>query len=68
MLVEAAGIVASALAYPTGNIIIGFSLIGLKHIEFRNFIGFGVCVKQTRPALCIAEIRNPVAIPTLSLT
>ena len=50
------------------RIITGFSCSGRPQRGPRNFIGFGVCSRHTRPAWWIAAISMPVAIPTLSGT
>ena len=53
---------------PTTNKTKGFSLEGLLSIEFKKFIGLGVCVSIDRPEICKHDISIPVAIPTDSFT
>lgn len=62
------GTFASGLARPTAIIITGVSELGRSSRLFKNFIGFGVWVKAASPAWCSAEMRKPVAMPTLSGT
>ena len=44
------------------------TLFGRSKISFKNFIGVGVCVRVAKPMRCRAVIKNPAAMPTLSLT
>ena len=53
---------------PTTKRTKGFSLTGLLSIEFKKFIGLGVCVNIDRPEICRHVMSIPVAIPTDSFT
>ena len=58
----------SSLGFPTTSRTKGFSFAGLSSIEFRKFMGLGVCVNIDKPEKCKHDINIPVAMPTDSLT
>ena len=62
------GTSVSFAGYPTGMSKKALSFFGRSKIFSKNPIGLGVCGKQTSPALWIAKIKKPHAIPTDSLT
>ena len=62
------GTLQSLLGKPTGNIRTGLSFTGLFNNSRRAFEQFfGVYVRVTNPALCMAVKRMPEAIETLVL-
>lgn len=58
------GTYASSAGNPVTRKRNGFSSAGRSRMVFRNPIGLGVCVNETKLALCSATIKRPVAIPT----
>ena len=51
---------------PTGISRKGLSFAGLPKSVDKKFIGLGVCVRATKPALCKAANKKPQAIPTVA--
>ena len=62
------GTIAPSSGYPTTNTNDGLSFSGLFSRGFRNPMRLGVYGSETSPALWIAAIKIPVAIPTESRT